>query len=167
MNEQANRQLDPQIEALLDEALSAESVPGGIPRGLAERIVEKTRDSLPGAHAGVEMTGRRPGVIARIGPARIRAMAAAIVLAASVGVVLLSVLIARDAREIALVNNDVRAIEQYELPADPMSEELALIDMQIQLAMNNGGWSETTSLLNHEVVDLEFGVGTSETGSLF
>ena len=167
MNEQANEQLDPQMEALLDEALSAESVPGGIPLDLAGRIVEKTRDSLPGRDVGVEITGHRSGVIARIGPAKIRALAAAIVLAASAGVVLLSVLIARDAHEIALVNNDIRTIEQYELPVDPMSEELALIDMQIQLAVSNGGWPDTTGLLDHEVIDLEFGVGTSETGSLF
>ena len=167
MNEQTNEQLDPQMEALLDEALSAESVPGGIPEDLADRIVEMTSDSLPGARRGADVADRRPGVIARIGPARIRALAAAIVLAASVGVVLLSVLIARDARDIAMVKIDVRAIDQYESPADPMSEELALIDMQIQLAMNDGDWSETASLLNDEVVDLEFGVGTSETGSLF
>lgn len=159
MNDQANEQLDPQLEALLDEVLSAESLPGGIPDDLAQRIVAKTSRSLePAAESAV---------IARIGPTWLRRAAAAIVLAASVGVVLVSAMIARDAQEIAFVRGEFEAIEQYEPTTDPMGEELAILDMQLQLALGNGNGSGGTDLLDDELIDFEWSVGTEETGALF
>ena len=160
MNDQANEQLDPQLEALLDEALSAESLPGGVPDDLVQRIVARTSGSLE------PVTER--AVIARIGPAVwLRRAAAAIVLAASVGVLLVSALIARDAQQIVFVRRELKAIEQYEPTTDPMSEELAILDIQLQLALGNGNGSGGTDLLDDELIDLEWGVGTEETGSLF
>ncbi|NQU76774.1 MAG: hypothetical protein HQ546_10730 [Planctomycetes bacterium] len=176
MNEQENEQFDPQLEALLDEALSAESVPGGVPTGLAERIIEKTGDSLATPHIDkpepdirfvAAATPERRGVIARIGPARIRALAAAIVLAASAGVLLMTTLIARDAREIVFVKSELRTLEQYEPSADPLGEELAMLDMQIQLALSSPDWSGRNTLLDNDLADLEWDVGTSDSESLF
>ena len=159
MNDQANEQLDPQLEALLDEALSAESLPGGVPDDLAQRIVAKTSDSLGPA------TER--AVIARIGPVWLRRAAAAIVLAASVGIVLVSALIARDAQQIVFVRGELQAIEQYEPTTDPMSEELAVLDVQLRLALGNGSGLGGTDLLDDELIDLELSVGTEETGAIF
>lgn len=71
---------DPRLEALLHEALSPRAVPGGLPVGLADRIVAA---SLP------ELQARR-GVLARIGPGlrsqvRVLALAACVVVAVSAG----------------------------------------------------------------------------------
>jgi len=68
---------DQELEALLDEALSARSVPGGVPDDLTERIVAQTADRLQ---------AQSSGVLARIGPARIRAVAAVLILAATIGI---------------------------------------------------------------------------------
>ncbi|MCX5658440.1 MAG: hypothetical protein NTW19_01805 [Planctomycetota bacterium] len=72
--------LDPRLEALLNEALSPRQVPGGIPAGLADRIVAATLPQL----------GKREGVLARIGPTfhsqlRVLALAACVVVAVSAG----------------------------------------------------------------------------------
>ena len=167
-----HEQADPQLEALLDEALSAESVPGGIPEGLAQRIIDKTADSLPTADAATPAADagsadRHPGIIARIGPARVRALAAAVVAAASIGLVLVSMLIVRDARHKARVDTDIETLARYVPPADAMDEELALLDMQIQLALNDVAYVGQDDLLDSELIDLESDVGTSGAGSLF
>jgi len=170
MNDQANEQLDPQLEALLDEAMSAESLPGGVPDDLAQRIIARTSDSLPVPRTQVTAAtaeSAEGAVIAKIGPAWLRRAAAAIVLAASVGVVLVSGLIARDAQQIVFVRGQLKAIERYELPTDPMSEELAILDMQLRLALGNGNGSGGADLLDDELIDFEWSVGNEETGALF
>ena len=172
--------IDPQLEALLDEALSAESVSGGVPQGLAERISQRTSAALRAAaneQAGSALTGDRSGqlrgkpaatgIIARIGPARVRALAASIVLAASIGVVIAATMIVRDAHNISTVGQDLRDLAQYEPPADPIGQELALLDMQLELALNDRGWAETQYLIDDDLTSLEWQVGTVETGSEF
>jgi hypothetical protein len=176
MNEQENEQLDPQLETLLDEALSAESVPGGVPTDLVQQIMGKTSASL--ATPGIDKPepdillttaarSEHQGVIAWIGPARIRALAAAIVLAASAGVFLMGMLIASDAREIILVKGELQTLGQYEPPTDPLEEELAMLDMQIQLALSGDDWSGQDDLLDNDLADLEWDVGASGSESLF
>lgn len=70
---------DPHLDALLDEALSPDSIPGGIPAGLESRILVAMKQNQPTA----ERT-----VIARIGffsSASFKRIAAALLVTASVG----------------------------------------------------------------------------------
>ena len=172
--------IDPRMEALLDEALSAESVPGGIPPGLAERIVQRTGETLAAAasdETGLTPTSARPGqprrqptavgVLARIGPTQIRALAAAIVLAASIGVVIAAALIVRDARHMIDIRHDLHDLAQYEPPAEPIDQELVWLDTQLQLALNDANWAATQYLIDDGLIDLEWQVGTVETDPQF
>ena len=68
-DEMKNRQAtDPELDALLDEALSPQSIPGGVPVDLTERIVARTEPLL---------RSRGDSVIARIGSRRWALAAAA------------------------------------------------------------------------------------------
>ncbi len=118
---------DPQFDALLDEALRPEAPPAD----LAERIFAATRDQLPARHRGV---------IARIGhvPPALRAVAAAIVLGACVGVVLMSGLIVRDAKQTVALTTEINALAQYEAPADDIDSELELLSLELDMALQGG-----------------------------
>ena len=87
---------------------------------------------------------------------------------AALGAILLvAALIARDAQQIVFVRGELAAIERYESTTDPMGEELAILDMQLRLALGNGNGSSGTDLLDDELIDFEWSVGTEQTGSLF
>jgi hypothetical protein len=118
---------DPRFDTLLDEALRPEAPPAD----LADRIFAATRDRLPSRHRGV---------IARIGhvPAPLRALAAAIVLGACVGVVLISSLIVRDAKRTVTLTTEINALARYEPPADGIDSELQLLSMELELALQGG-----------------------------
>ena len=97
---------DPRLEALLDEALRPEAPPPG----LTGRIVARTAALLPSAHAGV---------LARIDhlyrwP---RAVAAAMVVAASLGIALSATQIVRAAHTLVAVDRGLAALPAYH--ADP------------------------------------------------
>ena len=72
---------DRDLEDLLDEALSVQSVPGGVPDDLVDRIDAQTADRLQVSSSGV---------LARIGPFRVGAIAAAVMLTAMISVVVLN-----------------------------------------------------------------------------
>jgi hypothetical protein len=118
---------DPQFDALLDEALRPEAPPAD----LVDRIFAATRGQLPRRHRSV---------IARIGhvPPALRAVAAAIVLAACVGVVLMSGLIVRDAKQSVALTTEIDALAQYEAPADDIDSELTLLAMELDMALQGG-----------------------------
>jgi len=118
---------DPQFDALLDEALRPEAPPVD----LADRIFVATRDQLPSPHRAV---------IARIGhvPPAVRALAAAIVVGACVGVVLMSGVIVRDAKQTVALTTEIDALAQYEPPADGIDSELQLLSMELELALQGG-----------------------------
>ena len=71
---------DPKLDALLDEALSPDALPGGLPVGLTDRIVARTAPIIV----------RRQSVIARIGILRIASMAAMLLAGVTVALIVFS-----------------------------------------------------------------------------
>lgn len=68
---------DPALDAMLNEALSPDAVPGGVPAGLSGRIVYAT---------SARLHRRTPAVVARIG--MIRRIAAMLVLGATAAIII-------------------------------------------------------------------------------
>lgn len=122
MNDLQHNPTDPKLDALLDEALGGEQVPAG----LSERIVAQTRDMLP---------ARRTSVIARIGPAPVRAVAAAVILAATVGVVVVASGIVRDANQVTDARQQIVAMSTYEEPTVAIDTEIQMLSLEIDMAL--------------------------------
>ena len=143
---------DPHVDALLDEALAADAIPGGVPGDLADRIVAQTEDKLP---------GQRRGVIMRIGPQRIRAVAAALIVAASIGLVLTGISIFHEINsnnwKAGYITLQVEMDKMLKgLPTHRLDQEIEFLDMQIdQFASaydgNGGSWSLEDEIDEYEV----------------
>lgn len=76
---------DPHFDALLDEALSVDSIPGGLPDGLSDRVFAATVSRLPsgaGIPAHTEVERDVVGRIGRIGFAGVLKRVAAVIVAA-------------------------------------------------------------------------------------
>ncbi len=149
-NKLETQQTDPQLDALLDRAVSAGSPPAD--PDLTRRILDQT---LP-------MLGQQP-VIAKIGPMPLRiAAAVAIIIGAGVAAALLtegeSALIERD----NIVNNDPGP-----LPADvaietgntKFDEQLDVLSLRVELVSTEEMWSsidtDTNSLMDQAVTGYE------------
>lgn len=150
---------DPHVDALLDEVLGPDATPGSVPGDLADRIVAQTVDRLP---------GRQRGVIARIGPHRIRAVAAALIVAASIGIVLTGLSIFQESSSnirqdgyITLQKEFVKALETP--PTHRLDQEIELLAMQIDqfgsaYDGNGDSWSLEDEIDEYEV---QFGSDSS------
>jgi hypothetical protein len=62
----------------------------------------------------------------------------AIVLGACVGVVLMSGLIVRDAKQTVALTTEINALAQYEAPADDIDSELELLSLELDMALQGG-----------------------------
>ena len=145
---------DPRFDRLLDEALSPQSLPGAVPKDLAKRIVARTVNRLP---------GRSRGVLARIGPAKIRAIAAAIVVAASLGIIATLTGIFRDVHEIRGIERELSELASFEQAVDPIDQEIQRPASQIEQLDNRDHWGANATWLEQEISDYEsrFGGGSS------
>ena len=134
MNMKMDNSIDPKLEALLDEALTDVAVPDG----LADRVFEQTREMLP--------AGQQRAVIARLGPWSLRNMAAAIVLAATAGILMVGGGIVRDAQEVTQTRQQIAAISGYESPVVAIDTEIEMLSMEIDLALAGGAIMSDDSL---------------------
>src|SRR5262245_57137761 len=107
----AERPFDPKLESLLDEALAPEAIDGGVPRDLAARVFNATKDKLT----------RRRTVLGRIGFGSWSAMAASWIIAGGLAVTLATAAPAID--PIGALKRELRALR----PADPIDQEIASV----------------------------------------
>ncbi len=136
MNETLNNPSNPKLDALLDEALTDVEAP----QGLAGRIFEQTRGQLPAS--------RQRDVIVRIGPPWVRALAAAVILAASAGVIYVGGGIAVEVRDVKLSRGDVAALSSYETPTADIDSEIGALDAEIDLVLAGGMWNARQDVLD-------------------
>lgn len=146
------------LDAVLDEALA----PSAMPAGLVERVVSRTRRQLD----------RAAGVLARIGPWSIRRrlvgnIAAAVVLAASIGVLMTGFNIVNDARQIVEVRQEIVALSGYATPAAPIDQEIELLAGHVDRAMAGGDWVQTRDMIDQALTDLEIDLVGSWSSTLF
>jgi hypothetical protein len=152
---------DPRLDALLDEALSPESVEGGLPAGLSDRIFAATSASLAPSRT-------RSGVLARIGFPTLSAIAAAILLLVG-GAVWLST---RDAdtappggsfahqdqpftpEDINKVNKDLAQIAAHDGPHEPVDDEIDLLAVELEQFAENSGWNVPDDVYGEELGDV-------------
>jgi hypothetical protein len=150
-NELNPYETDPGLDALLDEALSAESVEGGIPAGLSDRVF---------AAARAELAAERP-VLARLGAWRTFAMAASVLLLVG-GALWLGV---REQEEtgprVAKITPEVTAPHATAAPALAFDEydvdrELDLLEVQVGQYADNTRWSGTTTSEGSAIDEMDF-----------
>jgi hypothetical protein len=109
---------DAQLNALLNEALSPDTIPGGIPHGLDARILVALPQPVVAFH-----TQELAPVIARIGffsSSTFRRIAAAVVVAAGVGVAVLS-----------------SGVFKPSTPTQPVARNKPVINSEIEIALAN------------------------------
>lgn len=121
---------DARMDQLLDEALDARTLPGGIPHGLSHRVLSATLDRLPRA------TPASHSVLARIGPGGRTAVAACLTLAVSAAIwFAVQQPLAPVSNPGVVVTDEVRlsreitAVAQYEGPSDTIDREISLLAM--------------------------------------
>lgn len=131
---------DPGLDEALCDALSAESVPGGIAEDLADRIVAQTHGQL--------VPSRSP-VIARIHSRWFGAVAAAAVIAVAMGISLMFSSPVETFGPVASVfatGSDMNA---------SIDREIELLDMEIELALSEGSSNFDGNLLDDEMTEWE------------
>ena len=116
---------DQELWALLDEALGPESIPGGPPAGLCERILAATADDLK---------ANRPAVLARISGSPLWRAAAAVALAALVGLGVFLNLDEPQQPTLAALEADLAQLNEFRFRTAPIDQEIALLAMQVELA---------------------------------
>ncbi|MCC7191315.1 MAG: hypothetical protein IT444_00920 [Phycisphaeraceae bacterium] len=127
MTNRNEKPIDAQLESLLDEVLAIETV--DVPAGLADRICAATQSA-------VEARGR--GVLARIGPSRLMAVAAIILLIT--GAALWLRLAPDNGKaasgdiEIARVKAALQDLTAYAGPSEPVDHELAELAIRVDHA---------------------------------
>jgi hypothetical protein len=113
---------DPKLEAILSQALRAPAAPSH----LARRIVEQTRHHLPRKVWGISMS--------MVTLRRVRALAAGIVLAGSVGVLIQASGILRDAKYTLEARENITALSRYQAPQTELDQEIHQLAMHIDAA---------------------------------
>ena len=128
---------DVQLDPLLDEALSAAAASGGIPDGLADRIVAATADRLP---------GRRRDVIGRIGPARLgTAIAAAAAIAIGLTIWFSAMPSGGNGSTegaLASIEDEVEYVVSSAALNDPFDQRLSSLQTRVQTVRQSGDWSD-------------------------
>lgn len=150
------KQIDPRLEALLDEALGPASVPGGVPVDLAQRIITHTQGRL---HRGIA------GRISPIWLPALRAMAAAVVLAAGIAVVVVSGSIVNQARNIVVVRGGLEQLAQSRPNA--LDQDLAMLAMQLEVAAAERQMSAAWTDNGGDWRNLELDLQTLSGGATF
>lgn len=146
---------DERLESLLDEALDARSVPGGVPGSLTMAILARTAAKLPspagsGGSSGSDDENRHASpVLARIGVRGWSALAACVVLAVGAGVWMSNLPDAaprgiRVADTIALhdeeaaLQSEITAAMEYEEWTAPIDREMTLMAVYFDQHEVNG-----------------------------
>ena len=134
---------DPQLDALLSEALSPQSVAGGVPDDLTERILAATQDKLAASH---------PSVLARIGSRKLGSLAAAAALvAASVGIVLFLGSPQNTTQPLIQIETDMQTLADYTGPNEPIDHDIQLFETELEMAM-----ADTEFDLDRESLENDF-----------
>jgi hypothetical protein len=146
-----HQQTDPQLDALLDKAVSA-GIPPADPE-LAKRIIDHT---LP-------LLGHRP-VIARIGPTLLR-IAAAVVIVVGAGVAAMMLTNNQSIQidpsdDLVQIGSDLQDIERAVDPGNTrIDEQLDVLSLRVELANAEGAWRDidmdTNSLMDQTVTEYE------------
>ena len=146
-------QTDPQLDALLDEALATPMIPPS--PDLTQRIVDKTRPMLD----------RQP-VLARIGPTLLR-IAAAVAIVAGAGVVTMVMTHHPAAPPMADTGHDIdeivpglQALNQAVEPGNTLiDEQMDMLSLRVELVSTEDTWSaagrDTNSLIDQAVTVFE------------
>ena len=142
-----NPRIDPEMESLLDEALSPQSVPGEVPRDLTDRIVAATLDDL---------AAPRRGVVARIGPSLIRTVAAAVIIASSVAIILMLNGIVRNVDRMETITASLAELQKYEHHPDNLDTQILQLAAQINEFDGQELWSADASSPVQELLDFEW-----------
>ncbi len=155
---------DPNLDALLDEALSPDAIPGGIPAGLTDRILART----------VPIIARKQSVIARIGVLRIASMAAMLLVGVTVALLMFNQPknAARPGTEVAIVpphhtlasSADVtnlfisESVADAMLPASIVSVDGKITELDETLTRTTdakANWDQLTSALEQALDDMD------------
>ena len=125
-----------QLNGRLDDVMSPESLPGGVPRDLSDRIMARTAPLL-----------RRPpnAVVAFLGPRPAFRLAASILLATMVGLWATLILFTVDATShykikmgLSEVGRDISTV--WSASSASIDRELELLSAQLELAQTEGNW---------------------------
>lgn len=148
---------DERLESLLDEALDAGSVPGGVPDSLTQAILARTAAKLPspagsgGSHGSDDENRHASPVLARIGVRGWSALAACVALAVGAGVWMSNLPgntqpvppITPTDQAVALLSDEaalqreVTAVVEYEELTDTIDRELTLMAMHLDQPEDN------------------------------
>jgi hypothetical protein len=141
---------DPALEALLDEALSVDSIPGGLPAGLSDRIFAATRAELAAGRA-------RPTVLGRIGMPWPLAVAASVLLLVG-GALWLGVQsdVGVPARSWMAHNPSAISPTGPTMAFDEVDRELDLLSVQVEQFADNTHWNTATAWSGDAIEDLDF-----------
>lgn len=148
MHSQADEQHeppDPALERLLDAALGPDAIPGGVPADLVARITAATEERLP----------RRGGVLARIDCRPVRALAASVVLAASIGIVLAVGAVLGDVQNLRAIDRELTALQQWAAPFEEIDEEIQLVALQLDQLQDGANWDGALALLDEQITAFE------------
>ncbi len=135
--------LDPQFEALLEQALGTESVDGGVPADLTDRIIDRTSPWL---------RAQRTGVIARIGPVVRAAMAAGIAIVISLAAM-------------QLHQPDTTPQPIVKMPVDDLDSQIELLAMQIEAFDELETWDTTIAAMQEDILEYELELDADVTSS--
>ena len=119
---QKPRAEDPQLEGLLDIALAPQSVPGGIPQDLTRKILAKTTPQL---------NANSSPVLAMIGPTAINAIAAVMMLAATLGLFLALHQAPHNLYFLVQLEQNLSEIVDIESTTDDLDHQIGLLAVQI------------------------------------
>lgn len=139
--------IDPRMESLLDEALSPQSVEGGVPSDLTDRIVSATTDRI---------TAGRRGVLAKIGPPLIRAFAATVIIASSVAIIHMLNGIVRNVDRIETIAESLAELQKYEYQPDSLDTQILQLAAQIDEFNSHDLWSANASSSVQDLLDFEW-----------
>ncbi|HAI13114.1 MAG TPA: hypothetical protein DCM28_15510 [Phycisphaerales bacterium] len=144
--QQVSEYIDRELEPILDHALA----PGAVPSGLVKRIVDATKPM--GDH-----------VIARIGPMRLRYsmakyIAAAVIIAASWGIVFQAMGIFTDAFHIVQATRHVSSIMKYTAPDTVLDQQIDQLSNELDklaLGSNHDDWNSRFEQVNESLSNLD------------
>lgn len=140
-------QTDPQLDALLDEALA----PGEVPAGLNQRIIAATVDQLPQHHAPETDSP----VIGRISSGSQWRAAAVLLLLASVCGAFFAAFNSQDNQnygmpfvggpnvaDLETVQEGLDQLADAALQAEPIDDDIAMLSMQLSATQTPGFWEQ-------------------------
>jgi|GEM_PF-4590314 len=180
MSRQTDEQFnDPQLEAILSAAMSANKMPGDLaqrvfeqtadqlpqtsteqlldsamavdePDGLADRVYEATRDDLP-----------HRAVIGKIGLWGLnwpqwRTVAAAFLFGSSIAIFIMCGMIKHKADVLTDTRREIVAMSDYAGPQEQIDQEIDSLVMHVELAMSGGeSWSDVSAELSDALIAIE------------